>query len=149
MKTLALLLLLCFPAFAEKMNVKVVEHTVGGTDYTRLVPGVALGNDSASAGSYSTSSVYVPSHSVQDSLTDILMTLLLPDGRRVLVGCEDHFGGLTKANRHNCRNPTADDLQANFSGDKVKLSWVAAIGGKKKDSETFMILKILPSPTKP
>jgi hypothetical protein len=150
MKTLALLLFLCSPAFAEKVNVKVVEHTVGGTEYTQPLPDVSLGNGSESADSYSTSSVYVPPpHSVQNSLTDILMTLLLPDGRRVLVGCEDHLSGLTKANRHNCKNPTADELEANFSGDKVKLSWVAGFGGKKKDSETFMIVKVLPSPTKP
>jgi hypothetical protein len=147
MKTLALLLLLCLPAFAEKMNVKVVEHTVGGTEYTRPVPGVSLGDGGESAGSYSTSSFYVSPHSVQDSLTDILMTLLLPDGRKVLVGCEDHLRGLSKANRHSCKNPTADVLQANFSGDKVKLSWVAGIGGKKNDSETFMVLTVLPSPT--
>jgi hypothetical protein len=149
MKTLALLLLLCSPAFAEKVNVKVVEHTVGGTEYTQPVPSVSSGNGSEPADSYSTSWVYVPPHSVQNSLTDILMTLLLPDGRRVLVGCEDHLSGLTKANRHNCKNPTADELEANFSGDKVKLSWVAGLGGKKKDSETFMIVKVLPSPTNP
>jgi hypothetical protein len=149
MKTLALLLLLCSPAFAEKMNVKVVDHTVGGTEYTQPLPGVSSGNGSSSADSYSTNSFYVPPHSVQNSLTDILMTLLLPDGRRVLVGCEDHLSGLTKANRHNCKNPTADELEANFSGDKVKLSWVAEFGGKKKDSETFMIVKVLPSPTNP
>jgi hypothetical protein len=149
MKTLALLLLLCSTALAEKVNVKVVEHTVGGTEYTQPVPAVSSRDGSESADSYSTSWVYVPPHSVQNSLTDILMTLLLPDGRRVLVGCEDHLSGLTKANRHNCKNPTADELEANFSGDKVKLSWVAVLGGKKKDSETFLIVKVLPSPTNP
>jgi hypothetical protein len=147
MKTLALLLLLCAPAFAEKMAVKVIAHSIDGKEYTRVVPGFAAGDGNALANSYSTSSIYAPARAVQDSLTDIVMTLLLPDGRKIFVGCEDHSRGLSK--RHNCKNPTTDTLEADFSGDNVKLRWAADIDGKKKDSETFTILKILPAPTSP
>ncbi len=55
--------------------------------------------------------------------------------------------GRTNAHRRNCKNPTVDELEANFSGDKVKLTWVAGMGGKKKDSEMFTILRIFPDPT--
>ena len=75
------------------------------------------------------------------------MTLLLPDGRRVDVGCEDRPRGLTKFSRHSCKNPTADELEANFSGDKVKLSWREDGGGKKRECETFLVLRVLPAPT--
>jgi hypothetical protein len=149
MKTIALLLLLCAPAFAEKMAVKVIAHSIDGKEYTRIVPGFAAGDGNALANSYSTSSVYAPAQAVQDSPTDIVMTLLLPDGRKIFVGCEVHFSGLSKTNRHNCKNPTADTLEADFSRDNVKLRWAADIDGKKKDSETFTILKILPAPTSP
>ena len=149
MKTIALLLLLCAPAFAEKMAVKVIAHSIDGKEYTRVVPGFAAGDGNASADSYSTSSIDTPANTVHDSPTDIVMTLLLPDGRKIFGGCEVHSSGLSKANRHNCKNPTTDTLEADFSGDNVKLRWAADIDGKKKDSQTFTILKILAAPTSP
>jgi hypothetical protein len=161
MKVIAVLLLsaLSVPVLAEKMTVKVINHHVGQNEYTNFVPAMTLGNGNATAncgsygnnvncaGSSSGTTIYAPSHTIQGYLTVIVMTLLLPDGRKVDVGCQDHFWGLTKANRHNCKNPTVDDLEANFSGDKVKLTWVAGIDGKKKDSETFIILKVFPAST--
>src|SRR5271154_1812906 len=159
MKVLLCLLILASPAFAEKMNVRVLRHAIGGTDYTRIIPGVvpddgsSFGNCGAYAstadchGSSSTSTVSSPPHAAAGSVTDVLMTLLLPDGRTIDVGCEDHLRGLTNARRHDCKNPTTNDLEANFSGDKVKLTWVAEIGGKKKDSQMFTILRIVPTST--
>jgi hypothetical protein len=146
--------MLASPAFAEKMNVRVLRHTVGDTDYTKIPDdGSSFANCDAYAstancrGSSSTSTVSSPPQTAAGSLTDVLMTLLLPDGRTIDVGCEDHLRGLTNAHRHNCKNPTTNDLEANFSGDKVKLTWVAEIGGKKKDSGRFTIIRIVPAPT--
>jgi hypothetical protein len=156
MKLAAMFLFLCLSASAEKMNVKVIQHTVGSSAFTQFRPGfstvnssasancAAYGNSASCAGTGSTSGFSVPSRTVQGSLSDIFMTLLLPDGRTVDVACQDHFWGLSN-NRHNCKNPMTDDLEADFSGDKVKLHWVAGIGGKKKDSETFSIMKIFPA----
>ncbi len=39
-----------------------------------------------------------------------------------------------------------DEMEANFSGKKVKLTWPVGIDGKKKESETFIISQILPAP---
>ncbi len=159
MKTLALLLCLCSAvAVAEKMTVEVIAHTVGGSPYTQSAPGMAGSNGGSSAtcgadgsancaGSSSTSSVFLPTRPDRATLTDIVMTLLLPDGRRVDVGCEDRPGGFIKRRGHNCKNPTVTRLEADFSADKVKLTWSADGGGKKKDSETFTVLRILPAST--
>jgi hypothetical protein len=161
MKFLALLLLtaLSSPALAEKMNVKVIKHSVGGAEFAKP-ESVLSGGGSAStncstysnaancfsSSSTSSSTLYVPPETGQVSVSDIVMTLLLPDGRKIDVGCEDHLGGSTKANRHDCKNPTVDNLEANFSGSKVKLTWVAGFGGKK-ESQTFIVLQVLPAPT--
>ncbi|WP_353072225.1 hypothetical protein [Tunturiibacter gelidiferens] len=91
--------LLEISASAEKMNVKVIEHSIGEKSYTQYVPGFT---PAPSAGV-----IYQTPHAVQGSLTDIFMTLLLPDGRSVDVVCQDHFWGLSN-NRHNCKNPTVD-----------------------------------------
>ena len=157
MKLFLCLLILASAAFAEKMNVRVLRHTVGDTDYTKIVSGLVSDDGSSFAncdayastanchGSSSTSTVSSPPQTAAASLTDVLMTLLLPDGRTIDVGCEDHLSGLTNARRHDCKNPTTNDLEANFSGDKVKLTWVAGIGRKKKDSGIFTILRIVPA----
>jgi hypothetical protein len=146
MKFISLLLLaaLTSPALAEKMNVKVIKHSVGGAEFTKA--DFSSGNGSYGSSSTSANTFYLQPHTEQGSLTDIVMTLLLPDGRKVDVGCEDHLGGLTKSNRHDCKNPTVDNLEANFSGSKVKLTWVAGFDGKK-ESQIFIILQVLPAPT--
>lgn len=156
MKTILCLLLLCSFAFAEKLNVKVIDHHVGEPGHTDFVPGSTSGktNTSGDCGAYVSSascsssasgdSLYAPVHEIQGSLTDIIMTLLLPDGRKVIVGCEDHLRGFAKGNRHNCNNPMGDDLVANFSGNKAKLTWPVGFDGKM-ESETFIILQTLPA----
>jgi hypothetical protein len=159
MKFISLLLLaaLTSSALAEKMNVKVIKHSVGGAEFTKTDFSTGNGSASGNCATYgsgancfgsSSNTLYVPPPTGQGSLNDIVITLLLPDGRKVDVGCEDHVGGLTKANRHDCKNPTVDNLEANFSGSKVKLTWVAGFDGKK-ESQIFIILQVLPAPTSP
>lgn len=153
---LALLLLLAVPACAQKMHVKVIKHAVDGVPFTRVVPGFGLNNGNATANctaygstancaaNSSGSSIYLPAHTVEGSLTRIQMLLLLPDGRRVGIYCNDHFGGFAQAHLHTCKNPEADDLDADFSGDKVKLKWVVGIDGKKTESQIYLIDRVFP-----
>jgi hypothetical protein len=49
MKALAVFLILCIPAFGQKMEVKVVRQFVDGHPYTRMVPGIGIGNANATA----------------------------------------------------------------------------------------------------
>jgi hypothetical protein len=153
-----LLLLICVPAVAQKLHVKVLEHSVNGTPFTKFVPGVSYSNGTtqANVNSYgntatgtatsSGTSIYTPPHTVQVVVGHVDMVLLLPDGRRVAVSCDDHFWGLTQAHQHYCKNPEVDEFEADFSGDKVKLKWGIGIDGKKTESETYRVGKVYPAP---
>ena len=140
MKTLAALLLLTTSAFAEKMHVKVIRHDVDDKPSTQSSQGVASGNASTYVSS-STSSIFMPAHVADESITAITRTMLLPDGRKVAVGCQDHLSGLRK--KHNCKNPWTENLEAQFEGEKVKLSWLAELGTNKKESETYTFLGVI------
>ena len=120
------LLLLCYlPAFGQKMRVKLLMKTVDGKTYTRVVPGIGSSNSNANvncggyagcSGTASGSSVYMPAHTQEVDLNHTEMLLLLPDGRRVGVYCNDHTVGLTRF--HNCKKPEVDEFEADFSGPK-------------------------------
>ena len=73
-------------------------------------------------------------------------SLLLPDGRVAVVNCEskfaEHMAGAA-GNKRSCRMPIVDDIQAEFNGDKAKLSWSVSLDGKKMASETYKILGVL------
>jgi hypothetical protein len=157
MKTLVLLLL-CLPACAQKMHVKVVAHTVDGRSVMRVIPGMTLnnGNANANCGSYGNSvncsgttsgnSVSLPSRTQETTLAHIQMLLLLPDGRRVGVYCNDKDVGLLQQRIHACKNPETDELEANFSGKNVKLTWGVGLDGKKKESQTYIVGPVYPAP---
>src|ERR1700748_341869 len=144
MKTLVVLLLCCLPTYAQKMHVKVLTHTVDGRNYTRVVPGavVGSGNANSNCGSYGNSvncsaegsgnSVSLPAHTQGETLAHIQMMLLLPDGRRVGVYCNDKDVGELRVRIHACKNPETDELEADFSGKNVKLTWGVGLDGKKK-----------------
>ena len=73
-------------------------------------------------------------------------SLLLPDGRVVVVNCASKFAERMagrEGNHRSCRMPLVDDIQADFKGDKAKLSWVVSLDGKKRESETYKILAVL------
>jgi hypothetical protein len=160
MKILAVLVVclpIAAPTFAQKMHVKVLTHTVDGTSVVRFVPGIGISNGAANAncaaygnsancsGTAAGSSIYVPAHTQDLTLSHIQMLLLLPDGRRVGVSCNDHAVGLAKARIHACKNPEVDEFESDFSGDKVKLTWGVGLDGKKKESETYIVGPVFPA----
>jgi len=63
-----------------------------------------------------------------------------------VVNCEskfaEHMAGAA-GNKRSCRMPIVDDIQAEFNGDKAKLSWSVSLDGKKMASETYKILGVL------
>jgi hypothetical protein len=40
--------------------------------------------------------------------------------------------------------PIVDEIQADFRGKTAKLEWSVSLDGKKKESETYKILGVLP-----
>jgi hypothetical protein len=157
---LALLLLLSVPAVAQKLHVKVLTHTVDGKSVMRVLPGVSLSNGNANtnctaygnsancSGTASGSSMSIPAHTQEFTLAHIQMLLLLPDGRRVGVYCNDHII-LMGPRVRNCKSPEVDEIEADFSGANVKLTWGVGLDGKKKASETYIVGPVYPAPTDP
>lgn len=155
MKTIALVLcLLSSCAFGQKMSVKVLNHTDNGIPYRRFVPGMIFGRSNATAygnsASVSGSAVGMPAHEIEGVLKNIELLLKLPDGRTVKVSCTDHKKiGMDPNRIHFCKEPQTDELEANFSGAKVKLTWGVGIDGKKKESDTYMVGPVYPASDKP
>ena len=118
--------------FAQKMEVKVLDHQASEQNY-----------DYAYANQY-----YIAAGTLH--LQGATLTLQLPDGRGAVVNCEskfaEHFAGRA-GNRRSCRVPLVDTLQAEFNGDNAKLSWSVSLDGKKMQSETYKIVAVYPAPT--
>ncbi|MGA7523529.1 MAG: hypothetical protein WBW84_13820 [Acidobacteriaceae bacterium] len=105
--------------------------------------------------SSSTNGWVTPAREVSFNVEGATYSVLLPDGRIAVVNCVSKFaehmaGGWNgrsvfpgAGNRRSCRMPLVDHIQADFKGDKAKLSWVVSLDGKKKESETYKVLAVL------
>jgi hypothetical protein len=159
---IAALILVCpVSALAQKLPVKVVDSQDNETDYAYVVPSHfssrsnSTANCNASGSSVNcnrlttTNGYDTPAHEVSYNVRGATFTLLLPDGRGVIVNCEskfaEHLAG-PAGNHRDCRKPLVDSIQAEFHGDKAKLEWVVSLDGKKLASETYKVLAILDKP---
>jgi hypothetical protein len=143
---------------AQKLEVKIVDRQDNETDYTYVVPGhfTSTANSSANCnvdtnnvscnGSTTTNGLSTPAQQVSYHVRGATFSLFLPDGRVVVVNCEnkfaEHMAGRA-GNHRSCRMPLVDEITAEFSGDKAKLIWVVSLDGKKLQSETYKVLAIL------
>jgi hypothetical protein len=118
-------------AFTQNLQVKIVnqQDKEDGYDYVAVYNNVAVGKSFRVHGA--------------------TLTLQLPDGRLAVVNGEskfaEHMAGPV-GNRRSCRVPLVTDIQADFKGDKAKLSWSVSLDGKKMQSETYRILAVLDKP---
>jgi hypothetical protein len=158
----AALLLACIaPAFSQKLAVKVMDRQDNETDYSYVVPGQFSSYSTASVncsgsdnsvncgGTGSTNGISTPAHVVPYHVRGATLTLLLPDGRAVVVNCESKFAERMagpQGNHRSCRVPLVADIDADFHGDKAKLEWVVSLDGKKTQSETYKVLAVLDKP---
>ena len=140
----------------KKMPVQIVNRQSSATEYTYTVPGYATSNCSASVYSNTASANCVassaPSSSGSYSVHGATLSLLLPDGRIVVVNCNAK-PNWTDWNHpttyRGCREPMTNTIDAEFDGDNAKLEWPVSIDGKKKQSETYKIIGILTKVTTP
>jgi hypothetical protein len=155
---LVLLLSTTTSAIAQKLTVKIINREDNETEYTYVVPGYsssnattnlncsANGNNVNCNGSTTTTGSSTAGHEVSFVVRGATYSLQLPDGRVAVVNCEskfaEHMAGRA-GNHRSCRMPIVDDIQADFNGDKAKLSWPVSIDGKKMASETYKILGVL------
>ncbi|MGA2904092.1 MAG: hypothetical protein ABSD98_09690 [Candidatus Korobacteraceae bacterium] len=149
---------------AQQMTVKIIDRRTSDTNYTYQVPGHATSTtygsancnatsfgNSASAncsGSSTTSTLATAPHEVSFTVTGATFALLLPDGRIAVVNCAskfaERFAG-PAGNKRSCRMPIVDEIQADFKGKDAKLEWTVSLDGKKKESESYRILGVLPA----
>ena len=178
-----LLFVSCQAAFAQRMNVKIVNRQSSETEYSYQVPGyysstsngrancygnstyigstngnLTTGNstdDTNCSASSTTIGSIAPPKIVSYSVTGATFSLLLPDGRIVVVNCHGKvaggvplatlaaIGGVGQIRTRSCRMPLVDDIQAEFKGKNAKLEWPASVDGSKFESETYTVLAIL------
>ena len=121
-------------SFGQKLDVKVTDRQDKEDSYDY----VAVYNNTAVGKSF--------------RVHGATFTLVIPDGRLVIVNCDskfaEHFAGRA-GNRRSCRMPLVDEIQAEFKGDDAKLIWPVSLDGKKMQSETYKILAIVKAPTMP
>jgi len=143
-------------ATAQKLNVKIIDRRDSATNYAYTAPAyfnsrsdsnVTCYGDASCSGSTTTTGSISPPRSISYQVRGATFTLQLPDGRGAVVNCESKYQPRGDyINRRDCRMPLVDDIQAEFHGDKAKLTWVVSLDGKKTQSETYKVLAILEKP---
>jgi len=86
-----------------------------------------------------TTATVTPATVTRNPIQGAKLTLQLPDGRRVVVGCVSKGSGNYI---RSCRIPLVDEIAAEFKGKDAKLKWIVSIDGKKTESETYTILSV-------
>ena len=152
------LLSISFCAIAQKMDAKIIQRMSNETGYSRYIPGQSFssGNASANCNAYGSSvncsgssngqSTYTAPRTEGYNVTGATLTLLLPDGRQAVVNCVSKYAfKMDSVNRRGCRTPLTDTVSVEFSGKNAKLRWPVSIDGKKTETETYVILGVLPA----
>jgi hypothetical protein len=157
---LVLIILVCgTSASAQKLAVKIIDRQDNNTDYAYVVPAHWFSNSNTNVncngsdanvncnGSTNATGSITPSHQVSYNVRGATFTLQLPDGRGAIVNCESKYAPRGDyINRRDCRMPLVENIQAEFHGDKAKLTWVVSLDGKKTQSETYKVLALLDKP---
>jgi hypothetical protein len=139
---LSSLLVLCQLTHAQKkQSVQIVYRQANQSQGIYSVPGYSQTNCN---GVGSCNQTYNPAHSGTYNVNGATFSLLLPDGRLVVVTCSaklnwSNFNGVYRS----CRQPLTDTVDADFNGENAKLEWSISLDGKKKQSETYKIIGVL------
>ena len=145
-----LLLLLPYLLCAQTLSVKVIDRRSSETHYTYRVRRIAGSGSRRSR--HCVAGLVGSSGPCSYKVSGATLSLLLPDGRIAVVNCdykfEERFSG-PAGNRRSCRMPMGEDGVANFKGENVKLSWAVSLDGRKKDSETYKVVGVLPAEVPP
>jgi hypothetical protein len=154
MVMLVAVVIVCFApvsrAQKKKMSVQIVNRQSSETDYTYTVPGYATSSCNASVYGNTASGNCIasaaPASSGSYSVHGATLSLLLPDGRIVVVNCnaKPNWTDWSHPTAYRgCREPMTNIIDAEFDGDNAKLEWPFSIDGKKKQNETYKIIGIL------
>ncbi len=141
---------------AQKFNVKIVDRQDSATGYTYTAPAYFNSQSNSNVNCYgdvtcnestTTTGSISPPRRISYQVRGATFTIQLPDGRAAVVNCESKYAPRGDyINRRDCRMPLVENIQAEFHGDKAKLTWVVSLDGKKTQSETYKVLAILEKP---
>ena len=133
-----------------KLSVQIVNRQSSATEYNYTVPGYATSNCNASVYGNTASgncvASGVPASSGSYSVHGATLSLLLPDGRIVVVNCNAKTNWTDWSHPtwyRGCREPITNTIEAEFDGDNAKLEWSVSLDGKKKEKETYKVIGIL------
>lgn len=151
---LATVLILALPALGknEKVQVRILDQKESSQEFVVSYPGYQQSNCGAygygNQAQVNCSSVFTPAGHGEYRTQGYVMTFLLPDKRIVIVTCEKKTNWTEFSTNwyRSCRRPLTGEVEAEFNGDKAKLSWAVSLDGTKKNSETYKIVAVL-SPT--
>jgi hypothetical protein len=151
-----LVLAATIPLNAEKLRVRIVQRHVSDSYYSYVVPASFSAHERSTAscagyyrqvnceGSATTTGTVTPPRRVGYSVRGATFSLLVPDGRLVVVNCESKYRPRGDyINLRSCRIPLVDEITVDFKGNKAKLRWPVSLDGKKMQSETYNVLAIL------
>lgn len=147
----------------EKTKVKIVQRQNNEAEHSVYIPGHSHSSSSGRvecsassttincSGTTDGNETYTAPLTISYRVTGATLSLLLSDGRVVVVNCVGKpslMQGLRQGlmqDYRSCRIPPVDDIQAEFKDKNAKLFWVAGINGKLLESETYHILAVLDS----
>jgi len=150
---------LCLSAvacFAQRVDVKIIQHQNNETGYSGYVPGDSSSTSNTDVNCYAgstnvncsgttrTNGYSTGPREISYNVTGATLSLLMQDGRVAVVNCVSKYAPKGDyVNRRSCRMPLVNDIQAEFNGKNAKLFWPVSLDGKKFDSETYKILAVL------
>ena len=142
----AIAILAGFPALAkDKTTVRIISDTDTTSTYVLAIPGSQSANCSGGSNSVNCTGTTIPAIMRNMNVKGHVLYLQLPNKRVVVVSCDakanwtDWHQGIYR----DCRMPVVDSVEAEISGDNVKLIWSVSLDGKKTQNETYKILGIL------
>jgi hypothetical protein len=132
-----------------RSSVEIVNRQASTSRYGYTVPGYANSNcnvySAGNAASANCSASGMPSRSVTFQVKGATLSLLLPDSRIVVVNCDakTNWTDLHQGMYRSCRVPPVDAVEAEFDGDKARLTWSVSLDGSKNETETYKIIAVL------
>jgi hypothetical protein len=133
----------------EQVKVRMLDQKESDGEYAVSYPGYQQSNCGVyvygNQGQVNCTTVSAPGGQIGYTVRGYALTLLLPDKRIVIAGCEKKTNWTEfSANWYrSCRHPITNELDAEFEGDHVKLSWSVSLDGRKMKSETYKIAGVL------
>jgi hypothetical protein len=141
---------------AEKVKVRIVDRRDSESGYNYTVPQQvqSTSNTNVNCTTYpnsadclattKTTGTITPPRHISYAVHGATFSLLLADGRIVVVNCESKYAPRGDyINRRSCRMPIVDEIEVEFNKANAKLIWPVSIDGKKMESETYKIIGIL------